>query len=84
MSVAGCYTDFHLDFGGTSVWYHILKGEKIFFLIPPSKTSYSRFEDWQKHGQQEKTFFPDLVEKCTIVHLKEGDTLLLPSGNSYY
>ena len=29
MSVAGCYTDFHIDFGGTSVWYHILHGEKV-------------------------------------------------------
>ena len=26
MSVAGCYTDFHVDFGGTSVWYHIVSG----------------------------------------------------------
>lgn len=31
MSVKGCYTDFHVDFGGTSVWYHILKGAKVFF-----------------------------------------------------
>jgi len=29
MSVKGCYTDFHIDFGGTSVWYHILKGAKV-------------------------------------------------------
>ena len=29
MSVKGCYTDFHVDFGGTSVWYHILHGEKV-------------------------------------------------------
>lgn len=29
MSVEGCYTDFHIDFGGTSVWYHILKGSKV-------------------------------------------------------
>lgn len=28
MSVKGCYTDFHVDFGGTSVWYHILRGKK--------------------------------------------------------
>ena len=27
MSVAGCYTDFHVDFGGTSVWYHIVSGD---------------------------------------------------------
>ncbi|GIY74901.1 jmjC domain-containing histone demethylation protein 1 [Caerostris extrusa] len=29
MSVKGCYTDFHIDFGGTSVWYHILRGKKV-------------------------------------------------------
>jgi hypothetical protein len=33
-SSSGSYTDFHVDFGGTSVWYHIFKGEKIFFLLP--------------------------------------------------
>lgn len=32
MSVKGCYTDFHVDFGGTSVWYHILKGAKVHTL----------------------------------------------------
>ncbi len=25
MGVKDSYTDFHVDFGGTSVWYHILK-----------------------------------------------------------
>uniref|UniRef100_A0A672MC20 Lysine-specific demethylase 2A-like n=1 Tax=Sinocyclocheilus grahami TaxID=75366 RepID=A0A672MC20_SINGR len=29
MSVEGCFTDFHIDFGGTSVWYHILRGRKV-------------------------------------------------------
>ena len=29
MSVRGCYTDFHIDFGGTSVWYHVLRGKKV-------------------------------------------------------
>ena len=29
MTVAGCYTDFHIDFGGTSVWYHIVRGQKV-------------------------------------------------------
>lgn len=31
MSVKNCYTDFHVDFGGTSVWYHILKGNHIIY-----------------------------------------------------
>jgi F-box/leucine-rich repeat protein 10/11 len=29
MSVGGCYTDFHIDFGGSSVWYHVLRGRKV-------------------------------------------------------
>lgn len=29
MSVKGCFTDFHIDFGGTSVWYHVFKGGKV-------------------------------------------------------
>ena len=32
MSVGGCYTDFHIDMGGTSVWYHILHGRKVLSL----------------------------------------------------
>ena len=32
MSVGGCYTDFHIDFGGTSVWYHIMRGKKVRFF----------------------------------------------------
>lgn len=33
MSVQGCFTDFHIDFGGTSVWYHILRGGKVSFSV---------------------------------------------------
>ena len=80
MSVAGCYTDFHVDFGGTSVWYHILKGEKIFFLIPPSSKSYDQFLKWHNDDLQELIFFADEIEKCEVVRLTEGDTLLMPSG----
>jgi len=25
MSVSDCYTDFHMDLGGSSVWYHLFK-----------------------------------------------------------
>ena len=31
MGVKDCYTDFHIDFGGTSVWYHVLR-VRIFLL----------------------------------------------------
>ena len=42
MSVGGCYTDFHIDFGGTSVWYHIMRGKKVRFFNSFSGNSPSQ------------------------------------------
>ena len=80
MSVAGCYTDFHVDFGGSSVWYHILWGEKLFFLVPPSQEAYHAFRTWQMSGHQDAVFFADLVSSCQLLHLQPGHTLIMPSG----
>ena len=80
MSVAGCYTDFHLDFGGTSVWYHVLRGEKQFLLIPPSPENYATFQSWQLGGQEEMMFLGDLVPQCQLVRLRAGDTFIMPAG----
>jgi len=80
MSVAGCYTDFHIDFGGSSVWYHILKGQKVFWLIPPTDANLKAYEEWTLSGKQTDTFFGDIVEKCGRVVMDQGNTLFIPSG----
>jgi hypothetical protein len=36
-STAGCYTDFHVDFGGTLYWPHVVTGAKHFLLLPPTQ-----------------------------------------------
>lgn len=59
MSVKNCYTDFHIDFGGTSVWYHILKGSKVFWLIPPTEKNLQLYEKWVLSGKQSDIFFGD-------------------------
>lgn len=79
MSVGGCYTDWHIDFGGTSVWYHVLRGSKVFFLAPPSDTNILSFEKWSK-GEQEGTFFGDMCSDCTMVTLVAGNTFMIPTG----
>uniref|UniRef100_A0A1B6CUI0 [histone H3]-dimethyl-L-lysine(36) demethylase n=1 Tax=Clastoptera arizonana TaxID=38151 RepID=A0A1B6CUI0_9HEMI len=80
MSVKGCYTDFHIDFGGTSVWYHILRGCKVFWLIPPSEHNIQLYEQWVLSGKQGDIFFGDTVEKCGRVILTEGNTFFIPTG----
>uniref|UniRef100_A0A6F9DEY7 [histone H3]-dimethyl-L-lysine(36) demethylase n=1 Tax=Phallusia mammillata TaxID=59560 RepID=A0A6F9DEY7_9ASCI len=80
MSVAGCYTDFHIDFGGTSVWYHILKGGKVFWLIEPTNENLSLYERWTMSGSQGDIFFGDMVSTCQRIELKAGNSLIIPSG----
>lgn len=83
-SAAGCYTDFHLDFGGTSVWYHILSGEKIFCLIPPTKENLSVYEDWLCRPDQAELFLPDLLpnpnQNVIRISLKASQTLVIPTA----
>ncbi|TKA83684.1 hypothetical protein B0A55_00311 [Friedmanniomyces simplex] len=80
MSVADSYTDFHIDFGGSSVYYHILKGKKTFFFIPPKPKHLKAYEEWNESPQQNYTFLPSITNECYRVDLREGDTMLIPSG----
>ncbi|XP_063073185.1 lysine-specific demethylase 7A [Engraulis encrasicolus] len=80
MGVKDSYTDFHIDFGGTSVWYHVLWGEKIFYLIEPTKANLALYEAWSSSVNQSEVFFGDKVEKCYKCVVRQGTTILLPTG----
>ena len=83
MSPAHSYTDFHIDFGGTSVWYHIYTGAKIFYLIPPTPANLKAYANWSVSAKQGCTFFPNVLEspdQCKVFKFYAGDTLMIPSG----
>uniref|UniRef100_A0A674NBR0 Lysine-specific demethylase PHF2 n=1 Tax=Takifugu rubripes TaxID=31033 RepID=A0A674NBR0_TAKRU len=78
--VKDSYTDFHIECGGASVWYHVLKGEQIFFLIKPTSANLSLYERWRSSSNHSEMFFADQVDKCYKCTLKQGQTLFIPSG----
>uniref|UniRef100_A0A3B3VHV4 PHD finger protein 8 n=1 Tax=Poecilia latipinna TaxID=48699 RepID=A0A3B3VHV4_9TELE len=80
MGVKDSYTDFHIDFGGTSVWYHVLRGEKIFYLISPTPANLALFERWSSSSNQNEMFFGDQVDMCYKCSVKQGNTLFIPTG----
>ncbi|XP_061628004.1 lysine (K)-specific demethylase 2Aa isoform X5 [Phyllopteryx taeniolatus] len=80
MSVEGCYTDFHIDFGGTSVWYHVLRGSKVFWLIPPTAQNLELYEHWVLSGKQGDIFLGDRASDCQRIELRQGWTFIIPSG----
>jgi hypothetical protein len=55
MSAAGSYTDFHVDFGGTSVWYHLYTGTKIFHFLEPTITNINIYTNWATNKKHDKT-----------------------------
>ena len=89
-STAGCFTDFHVDFGGTSVWYHVLSGKKVFLLIPPTDDNLALYEMWLCRKDQNHIFFPDMVDEtsperkvvtpCMRITLEQGMTFVIPTG----
>ncbi|GAU93788.1 hypothetical protein RvY_05674 [Ramazzottius varieornatus] len=79
MSKAGSYTDFHIDFGGTSVWYHLVYGRKIFLLIPPTAKNHALYAQWAISGQH-LSFLADEVDDCERIEVCATDTIIIPSG----
>lgn len=80
MGVAGAWTDFHIDFAGTSVWYHVVKGQKVFYFVEPTLETLRAYEEWSMSAKQSEVFFGDRVKKCYRCVVNAGETLLIPSG----
>ncbi|CAF1065607.1 unnamed protein product [Rotaria sordida] len=80
ISPQSSYTDFHIDFGGSSVWYSIVRGEKIFYLIEPTDENLQKYADWSKSPNESETFLGDCVSHCYKMYVREGNTIFLPAG----
>ncbi|KAI0273867.1 jumonji protein [Gloeopeniophorella convolvens] len=80
MGVAGAWTDWHIDFAGSSVYYHILKGSKTFLFIRPTDHNLASYERWSGSEIQNHTWLGDMVDEVVKVELKEGNTMIIPTG----
>jgi hypothetical protein len=75
-STAGCYTDFHVDFGGTSVYYHVLSGKKTFLFIPPTEVNLALYEKWLCSKNQSNIFYPDMEAEVESMG-KDGEKVMI-------
>ncbi|KAF9452791.1 jumonji superfamily protein [Macrolepiota fuliginosa MF-IS2] len=80
MGVATAWTDWHIDFAGSSVYYHILRGSKIFYFIRPTPANLLAYERWSGTELQYQSWLGDMVDEVYKVELKEGNTMIIPSG----
>ncbi|KAJ1462409.1 hypothetical protein M885DRAFT_158988 [Pelagophyceae sp. CCMP2097] len=82
MSTGGCFTDFHVDFGGTSVWYHVLSGAKVMYVAGPTKENLAAFKRWSSRASQSSVTFASVAPPGAVskLELHAGDTLIIPAG----
>ncbi|CUM66034.1 uncharacterized protein PRCAT00003688001 [Priceomyces carsonii] len=90
MSVKGSFTDFHIDFGGTSVYYTVCSGSKTFLMYPPTDWNLELYTSWCLEPNQNFLWFGDYSKYIKgkrvtpsngfKVTLREGDVFFIPSG----
>lgn len=81
MGVKNSYTDFHLDFAGTSVYYTVVYGEKQFLFFPPTEHNLNKYVQWITNSELARQFLGNLgMEGGVKVLLKPGDVMIIPSG----
>jgi len=82
MSASGAFTDWHVDMGGTSVWYHVIQGAKVFWFAPPTPKNLDAYAAWISSSSQAKTWFGDILgaEEVSRISLEPGFVLSLPAG----
>lgn len=80
MSVGDAYTDFHLDFAGTSVYYNVISGSKKFILFPPSEYNLKKYKQWCDDDNQNVIFLGDQLEDGIAMDLTEGNLFMIPCG----
>ncbi|ORY29669.1 hypothetical protein BCR39DRAFT_531569 [Naematelia encephala] len=82
MGTKGSWTDWHVDFAASSVYYTVHSGAKTFFFIRPTEKNLKAYTAWCGSSELQHTTWlgsmcDDDVRKVT---LNAGDTMIIPSG----
>ncbi|KAJ3517785.1 hypothetical protein NLJ89_g275 [Agrocybe chaxingu] len=80
MGVAKAWTDWHIDFAGSSVYYHIHHGAKVFYFIRPTPANLAAYEKWSGSELQYQTWLGDMCDEVFKVELSAGNTMIIPTG----
>ena len=76
-------TLFHTDFTGTSVFYAVLKGTKVFHLVRPTSENCRLFQGFLKLRNRRGLYFgshPNLEGGCQKVSVVARQAIVMPAG----
>lgn len=62
------------------MFYHVLRGAKVFYFIRPTKANLAAYEKWSGSEMQSTTWLGDMVDEVVKVELTRGNTMFIPTG----
>lgn len=80
MGVQGAFTDFHIDFAASYVYYHVVWGRKVFLFAPPTPANLAAYRAWTSSARQETEWLGDSLQRLARVEIGTGETMLIPAG----
>ncbi|PIC17430.1 hypothetical protein B9Z55_023672 [Caenorhabditis nigoni] len=81
VSMGGSFTKVHIDFSASSVFYHVFKGTKIFYLAQPTEENIKIYKEYETSVKTKKKWIVEAMEnQWERLVIKAGMTAIIPSG----
>uniref|UniRef100_A0A1I7U300 JmjC domain-containing protein n=1 Tax=Caenorhabditis tropicalis TaxID=1561998 RepID=A0A1I7U300_9PELO len=88
ISMANSLTDVHVDFSASSVFYHVLQGQKVFYVAPPTTENIAIYEDFQlnygEKREKKEWIGQELQEHWERIEINPGETAIIPAGYIHF
>ncbi|RHY29335.1 hypothetical protein DYB32_005224 [Aphanomyces invadans] len=76
------FVDFRTSPGGATLWYSIVCGKQVVYVVRPTSDHLSKYKAWAK-DKLATVCFGDVASGCEHIVLTAGSTLLVPPGWIY-
>ncbi|EFP08601.1 hypothetical protein CRE_02708 [Caenorhabditis remanei] len=85
LSMQDSFTDIHIDFSATSVYYHVVEGRKIFYVARPTPENLEVYKKYETDVNVPKEWIgKKLFSEFQRVEIKKGETAMIPSGYLHF
>ncbi|ETW06339.1 hypothetical protein H310_02622 [Aphanomyces invadans] len=82
MATKDSFVDFRTSPGGATLWYSIVCGKQVVYVVRPTSDHLSKYKAWAK-DKLATVCFGDVASGCEHIVLTAGSTLLVPPGWIY-
>ncbi|PIC17392.1 hypothetical protein B9Z55_023650 [Caenorhabditis nigoni] len=80
VSMSGSFTNVHVDFSASSVFYHMFRGTKIFYLAQPTEENMKIYKNYETSVKGRKKWIVEVMQnEWKRVVITAGMTAIIPS-----